>query len=534
MIKGFRQIALLTAISRVFGLIRTIVYCHFFGAGGLLDAWFIAFKIPNLSRRLFGEGAASASFIPVYTQQLNQDKKQAARLANTVLTLVWLLLTILVLIAWAGIWAYVKFFGANSETSMVLSLTSIMLPYMPMVCLVALMAGILNVHRHFAAPAAAPIILNIFIISVVVFTGVVLKMPPGQQVFAVAIIVLFAGLVQIAMQIPFLVKSGLTLRPTWEIHSEALKRIVLLMIPMILGLIVTQMNTLLDDLIAWWLSASPEKGSFFIFRGSMIEYPLTRGCVTYLNVAQRLYQLPLGVFGISLATAIFPVMSREAAEKNFDALALTISKGIRGAFFVAIPATAGLILVARPLISVILQHGAFKAIDTEITAYTLLFYSLGLSGFFMQHILARAFYSMEDSKTPMLSAVTAVTMNIVLNLTLVWFMGTAGLALSTAICSYLQIVILFCLLRKRLGNLILQGLSLTLFKTITATVFMFLVAMGALKLMTSLPADRLYNILRLAVVVPIAAIVYWTIAKLLRIKELALITGGKAAIQKFE
>ncbi len=169
MIKGFRQIASLTAVSRVFGLVRDITYGHFFGASGLFDAWIIAFRIPNLSRRLFGEGAASASFIPVYSEALYKDREQAAKLANTVVTVLFMILAALVLVGEAGIWLYYKFFARTSETELILSLSSIMLPYMLFVCMVAILAGVLNVHRHFASPAAAPIVLNIFIIVIKIF-----------------------------------------------------------------------------------------------------------------------------------------------------------------------------------------------------------------------------------------------------------------------------------------------------------------------------------------------------------------------------
>ncbi|GAI77442.1 unnamed protein product, partial [marine sediment metagenome] len=225
----------------------------------------------------------------------------------------------------------------------------------------------------------------------------------------------------------------------WEIRTDAFKKIMMMMGPMILGLTVTQINTLADDLIAWWFSGSAEKGDVFLFMGNQITYPLRRGCVSHLNGAQRLYQLPLGVLGISLATAIFPVMSADAARRNFDALRKTISRGIQAAVFIAIPATAGLFLVARPLVSAMFEHGKFTAGDTEATALALLFYALGLSGFFIQQIVTRAFYSMHNSKAPMRSAMIAVLVNVILNLTLIWFMGVAGLAFSTAICSYLQV-----------------------------------------------------------------------------------------------
>ncbi|MHC4424191.1 MAG: murein biosynthesis integral membrane protein MurJ [Planctomycetota bacterium] len=527
MIKGFRQIASLTALSRVFGLIRDICYFYFFGAGTLLDAWFIAFKIPNLSRRLFGEGAASASLIPVYSQQLHKDPQQARRLVGTVVTVLFVLLAALILLGWVGIWVYSKLFQTNSETRLILSLTSIMLPYMLLVCIVAILAGILNVHRHFACPAAAPIVLNIFIIATVMITGWALKIEPRQQLFAVAVAVLIAGLVQIGIQLRPLRSAGVSIRPAWEIQSDAFRKIVIMMGPMILGLTATQINTLFDDLIAWWFSSSVEKGDVFLFLGNQVTYPLRRGCVSHLNAAQRLYQMPLGVFGISLATAIFPVMSSNAAAKDLEALKRTICRGIKAAIFIGIPATVGLFLTARLLVSTVFEHGKFTAGDTEAAALTLLFYASGLTGFFIQQIVTRAFYSMHDSRAPMHSALIAVCANLGLNLTLIWVWGTGGLACSTALCSYLQVVILVIVLRRKLGGAILQGMVSATVKTVAATIFMGAFGVALLALMRNLPGGLRFDILRLAAVVSLAAGAYLLAAKLLRIEMLSLLTGKK-------
>lgn len=527
MVRGFRQIASLTALSRVFGLVRDVAYSHFFGANQLLDAWIIAFRIPNLSRRLFGEGAASASLIPVYSEALQGDKRQAAQLANTVVTVLFVILAALVLIGEAGIWLYSKFLARTSETTLILSLSSVMLPYMLFVCIVAIIGGLLNVHRHFAAPAAAPIVLNIFIIATILVSGWLMKLEARVQLFCVAVAVLAAGLVQIGIQIPALRRCGISIRPAWQVRSDQFKKILVLMGPMILGLTATQINTLADDLIAWWLSSSPEKGAFFELFGARIEYPMSRGSVSHLYYAQRLYQVPLGILGISFATAIFPVMSADAAREDFAALRASISKGIRGAVFVAVPATIGLILVARPLIAAAFEHGKFTQKDTDMVLRTLAFYALGLSGYFAQQILARAFYSMQDSKTPMRSALVAVSANFVLNLTLIWYLDRAGLACATAICSYLQVVILVAVLRKRLGPEILDGLPLALIKTVAGTVFMGAVGWAVLYGLRALPAGRLFDILRLAIVVPVTAASYLLVAKILRAEMLSMFTGHR-------
>ncbi|MHC4482052.1 MAG: murein biosynthesis integral membrane protein MurJ [Planctomycetota bacterium] len=527
MIKGFRQIASLTAVSRVFGFVRDIAYSHFFGATALLDAWTIAFKIPNLARRLFGEGAASASLIPVYSEELQKGREQAGELANTVVTVLFVLLAAIVLAGQGIIWGYYKFFGPASDTRLALSLSSIMLPYMLLVCTVAILAGILQVHRHFAAPAAAPIVLNIFIISSILLTGWVLEVEARQQVFFVAAAVVIAGVVQIAIQVPALRSAGVSIRPAWQINSDAFRKIIILMGPMILGLTVTQINTLADDLIAWWFSGSAEKGTFFMVLGAKVAYPLERGSVSHLYYAQRLYQLPLGIFGISLATAIFPVMSSYAARKDFSGLRKAISQGLCSCLFIAIPASVGLAAIARPLISLAFQHGRFSAGDTNMVVWTLYFYALGLCGYFAQQVASRAFYSMQDSKTPMISALIAVCANIVLNLTLIWVWGTGGLACSTALCSYLQVVILVVILRRSLreqglGGSILDGLTSVLVKTIVATLCMCVAVAAALWI-----SRDWADVFKLLLVVPSAAAVYLLAARFLHIEALSLLTGSK-------
>jgi putative peptidoglycan lipid II flippase len=330
------------------------------------------------------------------------------------------------------------------------------------------------------------------------------------------------------MQLQPLRKRGIYIRPAWQVRSEAFRKIIVLMGPMILGLTVTQINTLADDFIALWFSGSPEKGEVFLLFGREIRYPMWEGAVSQLFYSQRLYQFPLGVLGISLATAIFPVMSAEAARKDFDALVRTISRGIRAAIFVALPATAGLLLVRNLVVSVIFERGRFTGSDTTLTAGVLLFYSLGLCGFFMQQVVTRAFYSMQDSKIPARSALIAVCVNIVLNLTLIWFMGTAGLAISTAMCSYLQVMILISALRRRFSSSILDGVLIVLVKTLTATILMYMVGKCFLYLCRGLPDGTGFDVLRLAVVVPLAAGVYALAAKLLRIEMLSLLAGGKS------
>lgn len=516
MIKGFRQIASLTALSRVFGMIRDICFGYFLGAGGLMDAWVIAFRIPNLARRLFGEGAASAAFIPVYSEQLHKDEEKAARLANTVVTLVFTVLAAIVVLGWTGMGLYRLCCGGNEETRLILSLTSITLPYMVMVCVVAILAGVLNVHRHFASPAAAPIVLNIFIISSLILAGKVFNVPGRIMVFWVAIAVLIAGILQILMQVYPLRRRSIKISFAWDIHSPGIRKILMLMGPMIIGLTVTQINTLSDDVIAWCFSGSEQKGEFFTVFGNQISYPLWRGSVSALYFSQRLYQFPLGVLGISLATAIFPVMSRYAAAGDYKGLAENISKGLKIVILLALPATIGLILVRRPLVSALLEHGEFTSDDTIRTGWTLCFYALGLNGFFAQQILTRAFYSLQESKEPMKTACIAVGVNLVLNLTLIWFMGTAGLALSTTVSSYLQVVMLAKKVSKRFEDSLRKNLGTTAAKSALASLVMGVLVWLTLWSLGDFAKTTLYDIIRLCAAVPVGAGGYWVMLKLLK------------------
>jgi putative peptidoglycan lipid II flippase len=528
LIKGFRQIVVLTVISRVLGMVRDMAFAFFLGASGVMDGWVIAFMIPNLSRRLFGEGAASSSLIPVYSQELERDREQAHRLALTVATVVVVVLTAIVLAGEVFIWMYYALSG-HASTKLKLALSGVMLPYMVVICLVAILAGILNTHRHFAAPAAAPVLLNLLLIGTLCFAGWILHASARVQVFVVAAGVIVAGLVQLGIQLPPLRSVGIRVRPAWDVKSAAFRRVLLLMGPMVLGLTVTQINTLADNFIALWLSGSAEKGHFFELFGHRIAYPLWEGAVSHLFYAQRLYQFPLGVFGISLATAIFPVMSGDAAKGDFRALRRTISRGLRGCVFIALPATLGLLFISESVVALIFERGEFTSHDTTGTTFTLSFYVLGLSGYFAQQVLTRAFYALQESDVPAKSAVVAVLVNLCLNLVLVWYLGTGGLAASTAACSYLQVVILAFALRRQLGSGILDGFGRAVLQTLGVTLCMEAVLLGVMYALR----DHGHAV-QLSAAVFSGAGVYLLVARLFRIEMLSLLLGERRQAATFE
>jgi len=362
--------------------------------------------------------------------------------------------------------------GHQDKTFLTLSLAAIMLPYMILICTVAAVGALLNVHRHFAAPAAAPIVLNVCIIAAVLYFRRFLGSDPWRQIYVVAIAVLVAGVGQLLLQYPALRRAGIVLLPRFRFSDIGLGKMMRLMGPMTIGLAVVQINTLVDSLIGYFLSASQESGPTFVVMGHTFAYPVVEGSLSFLYAAQRLYQVPLGVFGIALATAIFPLLSSSVVQKDYVGFSRLLSRGLRVAVFVAIPASVGLILIREPLVAAIFQRGRFTAGDTQETAWTLMFYSLGMTAYFMQHLLVRGYYAFQDSVTPVKIAVRMIGLNFLLNVILIWRLRTGGLALSTAICATLQVVFLWYLLVRRYQLKLGSNLGATLVKTLIATAVM--------------------------------------------------------------
>ena len=318
-------VAALTMVSRVLGLLRDTVMAFFFGASTTpaMSAFAVAFKIPNLFRRLLGEGALSAAFIPVLSEYLeNEDPDGARRLICVVVTAQIALMAALVaigeaiLITWLG-------FSHDPHTQLVLQLAAIMLPFLLTACLLAMLMAILNAHRHFAIPAASPVVLNVVIITFIVTLGPVFGPTPQHRIFSAAMAVLCAGLVQIAMHLPTLNRLGVRPRWVWDLAHPGLRRVVAAWLPMVFGLGVMQLNVLADSLIAWNLDTPVGGGLLFGH-----AYPMAAGAPGVLYYAQRLYQLPLGVFAIALSTVVFVEFSRQAARGDREGLAATL--GPRG------------------------------------------------------------------------------------------------------------------------------------------------------------------------------------------------------------
>ena len=433
--KNTRTVWSMTLLSRIAGLGRDAAISRYFGAGATSSVFFLAFLLPNLARRLFGEGALSAAFVPAYTKLLEENPARARALASLTIAKLLILLGTIVVLGELLLWLLIEWSPATSDS---LGLMMIMLPYMPLVCAVAVLGGILQTHGRFGPTAAAPIILNgCMITATLLFAGFFTTTENHMAMVGIAVVI--AGVLQVAWSL-----YALRNVHWWTLETacgkDDLRSMVRKLVPTIIGMGTMQLNTMIDGLIA----------SYPILIGSTffgLAYPLSDGANASLNFASRLYQFPLGVFGIAVGTAIFPLLASQA--KNREAFGQTVRRSLRLVVFVGLPASAGLMIVRDLLSGAVYQGGLFTSGDTEEVGFILLGYATAIWAYSMTQVLTRAFYAVDDIRTPVKIAVRMVILNVVLNVSLIWTpLGTAGLAWSTAFCAVVQAAILMRLIRK--------------------------------------------------------------------------------------
>jgi len=427
----------MTLLSRVLGLLRDMVLARWFGADAGMDAFFVAFKIPNFLRRLFAEGAFSQAFVPVISEYREQSSRQEVqqlvdRVAGTLLGVLSALTIIGVLASPVLVAIFAPGFAYRDTDQF--DLAALMLrmtfPYLLFVSLVAFAAGILNTYGRFAAASFVPVWLNVVLIGAAVLVAPLLDRPE----LALAGGVFVAGLVQVLLLLPSLKRLGLLPRPVWGWRDTGVRRIMKLMLPGIIGSSVAQINLLFDTLIASFLVA---------------------GSVSWLYYSDRLVEFPLGVFAIALSTVILPSLSRSHANSSDEEFSHTLDWGLRLVLLIGIPSAVGLMLLARPMIATLFHYGDFSATDVDMAGLSLMAYALGLPGFMLIKVLAPAFYSRKDTRTPVRIAVVALLTNMVLNLVFVVPMVLlhipaphAGLALATSLAAWVNAGLLFAMLRR--------------------------------------------------------------------------------------
>ena len=423
-------VSCLTMVSRVLGFIRDMLVARAFGSQPFMDAFLIAFKIPNFMRGLFAEGAFSQAFVPLLSEYQKTCSRDAlldflSVVSGTLSTVVWLWVLLVELTAPYWIALFAPGFELGSERFVH---ATIMLrwtfPYLAWITLAAFSSAILNTFTYFAIPAATPILLNVVMIVFVLWICPLMTVP----IHGVAISVFVAGLLQCVFQWPFLVKLSLYARPCIGFSNPAMRRLFRQMLPALLGVSVTQINLLLGTFFASFLKA---------------------GSITWLYYSDRLMNFPLGVFGVAISTVILPHLSRAAVIEQEDAYQFCLQWALRSVLWIALPAAMGLVLLAEPILVVLFHYGAFSQQDVIQSARSLLMLSAGIPAFMLIKILASAFYAKKDIKTPVKIAVCTMILNVLLNLVLMPSFAHAGLALATTLAAYMNASLLYWIIKKR-------------------------------------------------------------------------------------
>jgi putative peptidoglycan lipid II flippase len=453
-----------TMASRVLGVVREQVIASMFGAGAATDAYNVAFRIPNLLRDLFAEGAMSAAFVPTFMHRLaTGGREDAFRLGRSVLTALVLVTGVAVVLAMVFAEPLVTLLApgyANDPAQLALTtlLTRIMVPFLIFIALAAAFMGMLNSLHHFFIPALSPAMFNVATIACAF--GVVPLMPGlGLPAIAgIAIGTLVGGIAQFAIQWPLLRREGFALRPQLDWRDEGLRRVLALMGPGTIGMAATQVN---------------------VFVNTALATGEVDGAVSWLNYAFRLMYLPIGLFGVSIATATLPAVSRQLTASNPEAARATVVHGLTLMLMLNVPATVGLIVLGVPIVRVIFEHGLFTPADTLATAAALQFYAVGLVGYSIVRIASPVFYALGRNRVPVVVSMVTVLVNAGLNVTLVRVLGYRGLALGTSIAALFNALILLYLLRRSLGGLHVRAVALAFVKIALASLVMAAAAIGA-------------------------------------------------------
>jgi putative peptidoglycan lipid II flippase len=503
--------------SRILGLIREQIFAGMFGAGYAYDAFVVAFRIPNLLRDLFAEGALSAAFITVFSDyDTNRGKEATWRLANTVLVFFTLLLSLLTLI---GIYLAdpivnllaPDFQLVQGKTDLTVQLTRIMFPFLIFVSLAAVVMGILNTRGRFFIPALSSSFFNLGSIIGGVSLALIFQKIGRPAITGMAWGTLIGGMLQLLIQLPTLYRLGFTFRPRINLRDPGLKRILLLMLPATIGLSATQINIFVNT----------------NFAASCVE-----GSVSWLNYAFRLVQLPIGIFGVALSIAVMPILGKHAAQKDFLGLKQTFNSSLIMVLSLTIPATVGLILLAQPIIRLIFEHGAFTGFDTLRTAEALTYYAYGLFAYSAVKVMVPVFYALGETRYPVIGSFIAVTANIIIiSLTIDAFQHKA-IALSTSCTMAMNFLFLGIILCRKLTDYSLIPLIQGCAKIISASLVMGGgVWYGKFLLSSWLTGKIPQQLVAVFLLIGVAVVIYYAVLYTLKLPELTTIT--EKFVQRF-
>ena len=503
---------LATGLSRILGLVRDQINAALFGAGIVSDAFYVAYRIPNMFRDLLAEGALSSAFVPAFTDYMNKGGKEAAyRLANLVISILCILFSILIILAWVFTPFLIKVIApgfALEGIKLAILLTRILFPFIAFMGFATVIMGMLNSEGHFTVPALAPAIGNL----VMIITGIALcplfSKLPETQVIVWSFGALFSGLVQVLI-LPIIYKKGFKLRYELDFKDSGIRQMGRVMAPAIFSNSIGQIN--------------------IVFVNTFLASLLGTGAITYIYYGFRLMQLPIGLFGVAIATASFPMFSSFVAEGKTEEAKDTISSSLRLSLFVTVPATLGLIVLSYGVTDLLFRHGNFTAEAAEATAIVTIYYALGLSLFSLNKIITPAFFALKKSNVPVICGIVAILTNGLFSIILMEKMNYAALPLANTISTLLNFLMLYYFLRKQMGPLDGKNILKVFWKVLLASCIMAVIAWLSSEFLSSVLTPGLTKRI-VVVLVPIllALPVYLGLARFLKIEEAKLFTDAVA------
>ena len=508
-------VSLAVMASRVLGLVRDQVFAALFGAGLQYDAFLTAFRVPNLLRDLLAEGALSSAFVTTFTQTLQQKgKDEAIRLSNRVATLIVACITAVSIFAWIFTPEIVRllapgFYAVPGKAELTIELTRVMMPFLLLIALAAQAMGMLNAFNIYGMPALASAFFNLGSIIGGLLLGYLIGPAIGLSPIAgMAYGTVIGGFLQFAVQWPSLRRCGVGYRADWNVNDSGVRQILRLMGPAIIGAAAVQINVFVNTSFASAI-VDPATGA------------VANGPVSWLNFAFRFMQFPIGVFGVAIATATLPTLSRSTTNPNFEEFRQTLTHALALVFLLCIPSAVGLAVLAHPIVALVFEHGKFTAFDTAQTANALAAYAVGLAGYGAIKVLSPAFYALNDARTPMLISLGSIAVNYVMNSLLVGPFGHVGLAFSTSAVALVNFLLLALLMRRRLGRLAGRKLAVTAVKIALASAALAVVAWIANESAGALPLHGLaLEFSRVIVAIVLATATFYGVCRLLQVGEL--------------
>lgn len=454
-------------MSRILGLLRDGIMAAQFGNGAISDAFALAFRVPNMARQLFGEGALSTAFLPVFLRDREVCGLDAARRTGTAVLVVMAVVLTLVTIAIEVVLGIVTLcVSLPYETQLVLNLLALLTPYLLLVCVIAQASAIMHGLGQFTVPALFPIGLNVCWMAIAWgFGRTVLN--AEERIYGVSLGIITTGVLQVVLCVPALRLVGFRFEWDWRASRTRVAEIARAMLPVVLGLSITQLNTVSDSIFAWLFTA-PVHGEI----GWLADYPLTEGTTHAMYLGQRMLQFPIGVFGAALGTVIYPVLTLHAERRQFDLFRVDLTRGLRLVMAIGIPASVGLVLISEPLTTLLFMRGQFDQSDAQQTAGIIAMYALGVWAACGLMIVQRAFFASGDRTTPLRVGLAVAVLNVLLNLMLIYPLGARGLAFATSAATSLQCGLTTWLLHRQMNCIEWHSLGLATLRAAVATIFM--------------------------------------------------------------